>query len=132
MSKYFVFLGGFGWVLSAFLILVGVFYLKDLVTEITSDHFEITIGFIGANILAFVIAAKQFTTGSYSYNTDSDGDSLIATISGLSLAGFVCLIVWLLLSETPILVLSLGIISSVIAFFGIIIIGKFWNADASI
>ncbi|OLS16514.1 MAG: hypothetical protein HeimC3_54570 [Candidatus Heimdallarchaeota archaeon LC_3] len=132
MSKYFVFLGGFGWVLSTFLVLIGVFYLKDLVVDITKDHFEITIGFLGANILAFVIAAKQFTAGSYSYGMDSDGDSLISTVSGLSLAGFVCLIVWLLLSETPILVLTVGIISSVIAFFGIVLIGKYWNAEASI
>lgn len=132
MTKYLVFLGGFGWMVSAFLMLIGMFYLKEIIDDIVEDHYEIFIGFLGANILAFVIAFKQFSAGSYSYGTDSDDDPLISAVSGLALAGLICLIVWLYLSETPLIVLSIGVVSSLLAFFGIIFVGKFWHSDSAI
>ena len=132
MAKYLVFLGGFGWMISAFLMLIGMFYLKEIITEIIDDHYEIFIGFIGANLLAVVIAFRQFSAGSYSYGTDSEDDPLISAVAGLALSGLICLMVWLYLSETPLLVLSIGVISSLLAFFGIIFVGKFWHSDSGI
>jgi hypothetical protein len=132
MSKYLVFSGGFSWMISAFLVLIGVFYLKDLVPEVIGEHFEIFIGFLGANILAFIIAFKEFNSGSYSLSMDSDSDPLISAIAGLSLAGLINLIVWLYLSETPIIVLTFGVASSFLAFFGIVFVGKFWHSESAI
>ncbi|MFW9929972.1 MAG: hypothetical protein ACFFD1_11320, partial [Candidatus Thorarchaeota archaeon] len=103
MSKNLVFVGGFSWAISLFLIIIGIFYLQTIDSNnVQGDHYEIFIGFIGANILSAVIAIKQFTSGSYSYSTGSDDESLISTVAGFSLGGFICLIVWLLLSDTPI------------------------------
>jgi hypothetical protein len=132
MTRFLLFLGGFGWMISAFLALIGMFYLKELIPEITKDHFEIFIGFIGANVLAFIIAFKQFSSGSYSYSMDSEDDPLISAVSGIALAGLICLIVWLYLSETPIIVLTVGVISSLLAFFGIIFVGRYWHSESSI
>jgi len=130
MSRSLIFLGGFSWAASAFLILLGIFYLRLVDSTVIGDKYEILIGWLGANILGGVIAAREFTSGSSSYSGGSDeGDSLISAVLGFSLSFLVSLIVWFYLSKTPNLVLAVGITSSLLAFAGLAFVGKFWESS---
>jgi hypothetical protein len=128
MAKKYVFIGGFFWAISTFLLIIGIFLLQQYDETVTSNHYEILIGYIGANILSLLIAGKEFSASS-SYSTYEGGDSFISAISGFSLAGFIDVLIWLFLASSPVSVLTIGLLSSVLAFAGIILVGKFWNAD---
>ena len=132
MSRYMVAVGAFSWAISVFLVVIGVFYLKDLgIAGITSDHFEIFVGFIGANILGFIIGAKLFSEGSLSYGIEDEADSLISTVSGFSLSAFLSLIILLYLSGSPVVVITISVISIVLTFVGIVLVGRYWNAESA-
>lgn len=128
-----IFAGAFLWTLSGLIVLIGIFYLRVLDETITQDHFEITIGWFGANILGILIAWRLYTENSYGGSMksgDDNGDSAVAFVAGLSLALYALLATWLFLAETPNSVIIFGMSAAAMSFIGISLISNYWGSDS--
>ena len=131
MARQFVFIGGFLWAISFFMIIIDIFYGNVIDATTQSPNFVVLIPWLAGNFLSIVVAYTQLTQGgAYSYGGGESTDSIISSVFGFSLASLITVTVCLYLLGLHSLILSIGVIGAIFAFFGIILIGHFWNTDS--
>ena len=68
MARQFVFVGGFLWAISFFMLIIDMFYGNVIDTNTQSTNFLVLIPWIAGNILSIIIAYTELAqSGVYSY-----------------------------------------------------------------
>ncbi|MHA2366939.1 MAG: hypothetical protein ACXAC7_23505 [Candidatus Hodarchaeales archaeon] len=129
-----IFTGGFLWGLSFLVAIIGMFFLKAVDPnnpDFESDHLEIIIGVIGANVLGLMIAFRFYSESTYGgMSSDTEGDSAVAFVAGLAIALYALLATWLYLADTPVIVITFGMSAAAMAFIGIVLVFFYWGSSS--
>ena len=130
-NKFLVFVGSFLFGFSIIVIILAMFFVKELDSSIKYDYIEVFLGWIGATIIASGIALKNYmnTSGGMGYSSESAGDSAVSFTTGLSFALYALLATWLWIINVPYLVLLLCLSSSALSFIGLIMVSYFSTAS---
>lgn len=132
-NKILVFIGAFLFGFSVVIILIAMFFTKQLDTTITKDYPETILGWLGATIIGGGIALKNYmdVNNGIGYNTsgDDEGDSLVAFVFGISIALFALLGSWLVITGVPTYATVLCLVASALAFIGLLMVSYFSSAS---
>lgn len=124
-----VFLGAFLFGFSIVLIIVAMFFTKELEQGITVDYPETILGWIGASLIGGIIALKNYMNssgGGYGMGGYEDsGDSIISFVVGVSIALYALLATWLYIINVGTYALVICLASSACAFLGLVAISYF-------
>ena len=128
-NRLLVFIGSFFFGFSIVLIILAMFFMKELDSTITKDYLEVILGWIGATIIGGGIALKYYMDSSngagMGYGGEDTGDSAVSFVTGVSFALYALLATWLWIIAVPYSVLALCLISSGFSFIGLIMISYF-------
>ncbi len=128
-NKILVFIGAFLFGFSIVLILIAMFFTKQLSSNITSDYPETILGWLGASIIGGGIALKNYMDANngmgYGKSGDDEGDSMVSFTFGISIALFALLATWLYITDVSIYALVICLVSSAFAFIGLIMVSYF-------
>ena len=134
-NRVMVFIGSFLFGMSVVLIILAMFFVKQIDTSIpknSRDYLEVILGWVGATIIGGGIALKHYMDvsggggfSSYGGGNDDAGDSAVAFVTGLSLALYALLATWLWIIGVPNSVFALCLLSSACSFLGLIIVSYF-------
>ena len=127
-SRVMVCIGAFLFGFSIVLIIVAMFFTKELEAGITADYPETILGWIGATVIGGIIAMKNYMNssgGGYGMGGQEEGDSIVSFVVGLSLALYALLGTWLYIINVGTYALAICLLSSACAFLGLIAVSYF-------